>query len=382
MIKQFVGLYTTESPRWDNIAALSEKYEWSELTNSTTFEYLQSLGVSSQFATELVEAATRVNYGQDVDEIHALEGLCSMAASGASGVEAGNFKIFEHFLNHSGATVHLNTEVKEIARKHPDSPLWAVHSTAGSQVYRGIILAAPFHQSGIEIPYELAETIPAQPYVHLHVTLLSTTSPHPNPQYFGLPADVTVPTTILTTYDGGRAGGFEPEFNSLSYHGPLRKTVVPEEASEQIEEVTQADDTEHGTEEEQALEVEATESAEAQPEWAVKIFSKDHMSDEWLKTVFGQVGWVYRKEWDAYPKLPPTASFPPVKLDQGFYYVNSFEPFISTMETETISSRNVVDLLLHEEFESGICGSLLGSSEEEVPASHTASNDFVLGWDC
>lgn len=32
------------------------------------------------------------------------------------------------------------------------------------------------------------------------------------------------------------------------------------------------------------------------------------------------------RQWDAYPVLPPTANFPPVKLDQGFYYVNAFEP--------------------------------------------------------
>lgn len=31
-------------------------------------------------------------------------------------------------------------------------------------------------------------------------------------------------------------------------------------------------------------------------------------------------------QWDAYPKLPPTLTYPPVKLDRGLYYVNSFEP--------------------------------------------------------
>lgn len=98
--------------------------------------------------------------------------------------------------------------------------------------------------------------------------------------------------------------------------------------------------------------------------------------------------------------LLPTSEFPPVKLDQGFYYVNAFEPYVgtitisycsladvdlrprlvSTMETETIASRNVVDLLLHEEFGTGICGALL--SETENATQTAASNDFVLGWDC
>ena len=34
-------------------------------------------------------------------------------------------------------------------------------------------------------------------------------------------------------------------------------------------------------------------------------------------------------QWDAYPVLPPTDKFPPVKIDQGFYYVNAFEPQVA-----------------------------------------------------
>ena len=48
---------------------------------------------------------------QNVDKIHALEGLCSLAASGAASVKGGNFQIFEHFLAASQASLHLNTTV-------------------------------------------------------------------------------------------------------------------------------------------------------------------------------------------------------------------------------------------------------------------------------
>lgn len=119
-----------------------------------------------------------------------------------------------------------------------------------------------------------------QPYVHLHVTLLTTTNPNPNPAYFGLPADARAPTAVLTTYDGVRTrDGKEPEFNSLTYHGLVRG--------------------EKGTD---------TEGEEK--EWVVKVFSKERISDEWLSEIFeGKVGWVYRKEvrssasfalWSAY----------------------------------------------------------------------------------
>jgi prenylcysteine oxidase/farnesylcysteine lyase len=246
--------------------------------------------------------------------------------------------------------------------------------------YKTIILAAPYHSTCISLPDSISSQIPEQPYVHLHVTLLTTTALHPNPVYFGLRPTDKVPNTILTTSQAARAGGAEPEFNSLTYHGTIEHD----------------NKTEH----------------------VVKIFSKETRSDEWLANVFSdQVGWVLRKEvcddckkdfklahmhpaqWDAYPELPPTATFPPVKLDKGFFYVNAFEPFISTMETSTLAARNIVDIMLREEFGTGLCvkaappayadsqgtepeQEVLGAltpHEAETPGS---DKDFVLGWDC
>ena len=59
------------------------------------------------------------------------------------------------------------------------------------------------------------------------------------------------------------------------------------------------------------------------------------------------------------------------------------------METQTLSSRNVVDLLLQDEFNSGICReSMPPSSEEDLQKVLLTSNfskpteDFVYGFDC
>jgi prenylcysteine oxidase/farnesylcysteine lyase len=46
------------------------------------------------------------------------------------------------------------------------------------------------------------------------------------------------------------------------------------------------------------------------------------------------------------------------------------------METETIASRNVVDLLMREKFNSSICP----LDEEKGEAS--VHPEFVYGWDC
>ncbi|KAG5650639.1 hypothetical protein H0H81_011522 [Sphagnurus paluster] len=358
-VKSFLTLYTIETPKWDDMSGLTTALNFKDMVEKTAADYFVERGVSKKYTEELIEAATRVNYGQNSDDIHGLGGAISMAATGAKGIQGGNFQIFEEFLKRSGANVHLDTAITEISEVLSPSPQWEVKSALGTRKYQAVILAAPFHSSGITIPSPLATSIPKQPYVHLHVTLLTTTSPTPDPTYFGLKPGSILPNMTLTSWEGVRRGGNEPEFNSLSYHGLVREG-----------------------------------------EWAVKIFSSARLSDEWLNKMFsGQVGWIHRKEvdllqsplalalliflffkWDAYPKLTPTATFPPIKLGRGFYYVNAFEPFISTMETETIASRNIVDLLLHEEFGSGLCGPRVDLHNDQTPLP--TSKEFVYGWDC
>ncbi|KAF7354883.1 Prenylcysteine lyase [Mycena sanguinolenta] len=334
MIDKFLTLYAPDAPKWDNITHLSSSLNWTDLVSQSTSEYLQSQGVSNKFISELVEASTRVNYGQNADKIHALEGACSLAPTGASSVEGGNFQVFEQFLKRSQANVYLNTSVNSITPTTANQ--WVLDSDRGSETYTAIILAAPYHSTKIRVPTDISSRIPPQPYVHLHVTLLSTTQPSVPAQSFSLPSSTKIPAMLLTTFEGARNGGKEPEFNSLSYHGLI-----------------------------------------SEGEWVVKIFSKKRISNKWLSKMFdNQVGWVLRKEWDAYPVLPPTSSFPDVKLAPNFYYVNSFEPFISTMETQTLASRNVVDMLLKDSFDSGICG------PAGTPLNDTEKEDYVFGWDC
>ncbi|KAI0073842.1 hypothetical protein K474DRAFT_1666124 [Panus rudis PR-1116 ss-1] len=352
MIDRFNTLYLPSffAP-FGTIGEVSRMLGWLDLTAQTGAEYLDAQGINRLWTREMIEAATRVNYGQNVTDIHALETLASLAATGASSVKGGNFQIFENFIKRSNATTHLNTTVSSISRDASTS-LWTVKSTHASSVipetklYRAVILAAPFHQTGIKFSSPSLAEVPEQPYVNLHVTLLSTTSLSPNPEYFGLPKGSVVPSMVLTTWEGARNGGRAPEFNSLSYHGKVkRRDGEPREVEEHL----------------------------------VKIFSQKKIEDEWLQNMFnGQVGWVYRKVFQAYPVLPPTTSFPPIKLDAGLYYVNAFEPMISTMETETISSRNAVQLFFQDTFNLPICN--YNSSTQPTEASWRETD--VLGWDC
>jgi len=342
MLDQYVTLYEPDAKTWSSIEALNNAMNWTELTAQTGAQYFTSHGVSEKFATELIEAGTLVNYAQTIDSIHALEAACSLAADGGVSVSGGNWQIFEQFVKRSGAQVFLNTEVLGIERLSDHG--WTVVTAKERRNYDAVIIATPYHTSHISLPVDLSSLIPPQPYIHLHVTLLTTTAATPNPEYFGYKPGSRTPTMVLTSFDGARQGGNAPEFNSLTYHGPA--TFAKNE----------------------------THDKQQTNEWVVKIFSMERISDEWLSGMFqNEVGWVLRKEWDSYPVLPPTTVFPPVKLDDGLFYVNAFEPFISAMETETLASRNVVDLLLREKFYSSICPT--GKKEN-------ASAEFVYGWDC
>jgi prenylcysteine oxidase / farnesylcysteine lyase len=64
-----------------------------------------------------------------------------------------------------------------------------------------------------------------------------------------------------------------------------------------------------------------------------------------------------------------------MKLGNTLYYVNGFELFISTMETETVASRGVVDLMLRDLVGDGICPSGISAPPPE-------GVEFVWGWDC
>lgn len=88
------------------------------------------------------------------------------------------------------------------------------------------------------------------------------------------------------------------------------------------------------------------------------------------------------------PVLAPATTFPPIKLDKGFYYVNAFDSVISTIESSIVSGRNVADLLLREDFSSGVCvkPAAVPHAGQEVfdipPSPQTPESEFVYGWDC
>ncbi|KIJ33713.1 hypothetical protein M422DRAFT_264331 [Sphaerobolus stellatus SS14] len=168
MLNHYLDLYNTTTADWKDVARISAFLNLMRLTSQTTEAYLRSEGVGDQ----------------NTDKIHALEGLVSELATGASSVAGGNFQIYQLFVQRSGARVHFNTEVKSLTKLSKQWLLTTSHGTP--HLFDSVILAVRFHLSNITTPHTLHTPIPPQPYIHLHVKLLTTSSSMPKSSYFHL----------------------------------------------------------------------------------------------------------------------------------------------------------------------------------------------------
>ncbi|KAG0375231.1 hypothetical protein BGX24_009390, partial [Mortierella sp. AD032] len=319
-----------------------------------TDQYLESNGISRAYSQEVIEVATRVNYGSNLDDIHALGALVTMAADDAQQIEGGNFQIFEGMVAKSGAEVRLETKIARVRRLEPqfegDEPQFEVTTTTGQkQIFDYIVLAAPIESTNIDFDISLPP-LPKVDYRTIHATFVRG---HLNPSYFFTPSSPVrssqpsadkLPTHILSTKS-------RSEFTSVSIQARL-----------------------------------------STGETITKIFSPEPVSKDLLDRLYVNRTWVKHKEWKAYPKLKPIPlpedpsepevvpegesvvssseqvvfekharkqkvkeendaqkkaleAWGQVEVVPGVFYVNSFEPLISTMETETIAGKNIARLL-------------------------------------
>lgn len=338
-------------------------------TAVTGQQYLESNGISQHFGHDIIQASTRVNYAQNLDQIHGLETMVCMATDGAMSIEGGNYQIFESMIKSSGATLLLNSSVTSITKdvssqkysikatpSEPSHPAQDIPSSSSDLAYDTVILASPLQFSNISFSPSLFSAPAAIPYVSLHVTLF--TSPYTlSSSYFNNPS--TMPTTILTTtpHPSSRASindttttttAEKPPFFSIS---TLRTLYPP------------LDDS-HSAPGAESI---CGNRYPDDPEYLYKIFSPQPLSQSQIEAMLAvpapedrqlkAITWIHRKRWDSYPYLPPHLSFDEnikVNWDEkgekwdggGVWYTSGIESFISTMETSSLMGMNVARLIV------------------------------------
>lgn len=344
--------------------SLSSAVEALGLLNATASPgevFLEKNGVSSDFAREVIQASTRVNYGQNLPLIHGLEAMVCMAAEGAVAIEGGNWRIFDGMLKSSGADVRLNNTVSSIER-NPDSTLTVKSkptstSTSKQQenthIFDEVVVAGPLQYSDISISPPLDHTPDEIPYVKLHVTLFS--SPHRiSPGFFGLSPKDQTPETILTTLPKGLNLGPSKEgvgpagFWSIS---TLQTVNVPSSSSSSSSSENEGQQQKH---------------------YVYKIFSPERPTADFISQILGlqdtdtnsqstiadlpksDISWFHEKIWNPYPFLYPRVTFEEPNVSPNIWYTGGIESFISTMETSSLMGRNVAALMVESWSGSGL----------------------------
>ncbi|ORZ40590.1 Prenylcysteine lyase-domain-containing protein [Catenaria anguillulae PL171] len=297
-----------------------------EETRVRMSEYVERMGINKRWADEVLEGVTRVNYGRDLSEVHVLAALAGFVKGPTYSVREGNQRIYEEFLGRSKARTYFNSTVTSI---HPSSlPLADGYqitytdtstgqSTNSTSAYDTIVLALPPTASGlsaISLPMN-STPIPATPYHQVHVTFVLgklnlTTFPN-RPVQVLTTKSVKFIQSVSLVYDFGYqladyGVGLYKVFStvSLTYDGP------------------------------------------------------------WMRQLFSRVDKVWRRQWFAYPVMRPEQRnekgfFGPLtvhemRIREGkerkarVHYLNGMERMMSTMETATVASRNLVRVLVDE----------------------------------
>jgi len=397
LVKQVVGTFLKlyETPYFPFRSLSTRAYELglTSITGVTGEQFLAENKLASAFAHDIVQAATRVNYGSNLAYIHGLGAMVSMAPEGAVSVAGGNWQIFARMAEKSLAHVQLETTVTAITElkskdpAHPASRFSITTSTKGNGrsdvtkknpiAFDNVVIATPYQFSGIKTEDGLLQhPIDEVPYVKLHVTLFASPFKF-SPEFFNLPAGTKTPTSVLTTLAEGEEpkrgldGAGHPGFYSAS----LVK-IVTNPKTDNKEYVYKIFSPNAVTSEflSKLLGVQVPET------FTGSVPSEPASEDESDKVVVEPISWFHAAFFHPYPEKLPRVTFQDPILRDGLYYTSGMESFISTMETNALMGMNVARLIVDDLVSSAVVASIADDEDivvVEVPAVSDVAADTV-----
>jgi glycine/D-amino acid oxidase-like deaminating enzyme len=286
-------------PAFADPADLLRKARLHDLLDVTLNDFLDEYHVSERVRYEICDPICRAIFNQ-AGTINAFAGLVALAGGNVGGgqvlsIRGGNRLLCENLLKASGASVLLGHRVASI-RSEANGSI-TVKDAGGTNTFDAVIVAAPLETGRIEIsaaagPLNLPQN---RVFQIAHVTCVAGTLAA---KAFGLPAGAVLPEIVLTTES-------EVPFSVINPVGPCP----------------------------------------AAPHRVYKIQSREPLSDNVLAPFFESISDVRRIHWNAYPVLAPSISHSSFLLAKGIYYVDCMESTASTLETQTVASKNVVELI-------------------------------------
>jgi prenylcysteine oxidase / farnesylcysteine lyase len=273
-----------------------------DLPQQVGHDYLQAHCVSRRFVDQIVSPVSRNSYCQDAG-INALATLTcvigtGLAAGSIFSVREGNQRLCSELLRLSRAEVRTGTAVSAIGptgQHDAGDPHYRVVTGQGySLATHAVLLCAPLADANIRlVGWDPLVKLASTPYQITNVTFAAARL---NRSYFK--GRKLLPANILTE-----------EIHNLPFFAIARVGM-----------------TSNGVP-------------------VYRTFSRYQLSDQVLDTLFTDRDETRAVTWSAYPVLTPTRQQVPFRVSAGLYYANAMEQTVSTLETQTIASRNLVNLL-------------------------------------
>lgn len=277
-------------------------FDWAQ---EEAYSFFQRNGIGNRFVYEFSDGVARSNYVQG-GEMNTWVTLVSLIGAGLDGgslfsVAEGNRKICEGLIERSGARILTSTPITKISMRYDENgkQTYDLYSPTGlKENCDVIILATPFETANLEWEHV---NIPnakwlKRKYKEIHVTFITGKL---NPNFFNLEREADLPQLIMTRNDK------KLPFSALAELG------ITDDGHRKI----------------------------------YKMFSTEKMSESKLSEIFQEYTDVKEIVWLAYPVLTPMKEWPPFCIEKGLYYVNGMESAVSTLETEAIAAKNVVNLI-------------------------------------
>ena len=72
MVQRFLTFYEAADHGFESVSDIVDQLDYKSLLNMTAEAYLKTLGINERFTYEILQSATRGNYCQDLNALHAL----------------------------------------------------------------------------------------------------------------------------------------------------------------------------------------------------------------------------------------------------------------------------------------------------------------------
>ncbi|KYN10721.1 PREDICTED: prenylcysteine oxidase-like [Trachymyrmex cornetzi] len=331
MIEDFVKIYDLQDAgqSFANVTALlsAMNKDFPKLLKTSMKEYLLHKGCTEKMINELVQVATVVNYGQEVD-IQSFVG--SIAVAGMDGdlwsIKDGNKGVPEHLIYRNkkvNVVPSRVTKIRNLTNNHDVSQYEVTYINKGStdpmtSNYDIVIIAAPL-TSDQEFQIE----------------------------FIGFPGNLMFPGKYQTTYATFIKANLKPKYFGLQE--PLDGILSCNPNKTTISSVGKVNSVDGSIRKDPQV-------------W--KVFSRKPLETSLVHDMFSKI--IEKKEiaWKAYPRYSTKMNFDNFKLHDALYHVNAFEWAGSSMEMSAIAGRNVA-ILAYNDFLQKFPNSILDKETSE-----------------